>query len=210
VSAVAAILMCCLGQPQVAKSYTVDQVLFAFRTGLDDPEMLARTQALAKSSRGESQQKAIYLVGRQFQRNYEKPLMAGVKNPDKRILKSAYSQYKSYIDRWGNGRSEWLSDVRFYKAFFFLENDQLSQALGTLRDMKPDLDPMIYVDDIVWTSSRSFSVGQAYESSKLRELLMDSINRHRRDSPLDQRVQAIATDLRTWCRSNRYGKGTEN
>jgi hypothetical protein len=195
-----------LGQPQVVKSFTVDQVLFAFRTGLDDPEMLARTQALAKSSRGEAQQKAVYLVGRQFQRSYEKPLMAGSRNLNSKTLKSAYGQYKIYIDKWGGARSEWLCDVRFYKAFFFLENNQLNQALVALRDMRPELDPLIYVDDIVWTENRTYSVGQAFEASKLRDLFVESINRHRKDAVLADRVQAIATELRTWCRENRYRK----
>lgn len=206
-SAIAAIaLSCMLAQPQVVKSFGVDQILFAFRTGLDDPEMLARTQALAQSSRGESQQKAIYLVGRQFQRSYEKPFMAGSKSLNPKTLKSAYSQYKIYIDKWGGSRSEWLSDVRFYKAFFFLENNQLNQALVALRDLRPELDSQIYVDDIVWTDNRNYSVGQAYEAGKLRDLFVDSINRHRKDPTIDQRVQAIATELRTWCRSNRYRK----
>jgi hypothetical protein len=198
------LLVAVAGGQFAQSSLNIQQVEFAFRSGLDRPDLLARTEVLAKSSRGADQQKAVFLLGRQQQRRYEKPFSNGSKSADRSILKLAYNQYKTYIDRWGGSRSEWLSDVRFYKAFFFLENNQLDQALNALRDMRPNLDATIYVDDIVWTDKRVYSVMQLYDAGSLRDQLVESIRRHRNDATIDIRVQSVATEVRTWCRNNRY------
>jgi hypothetical protein len=208
-SLIAALCLACSAQvTQAAQNYGIDQIMFAFRTGVDNPDLLARTQTIYKTSKATAdQQKALFLLGRQYQRSYEKTFMVAPKSADHNTLMSAYKQYDSYIHHRGWSRSEWLSDVRFYKAFFFLENNQLRDAQNTLRDMKPELDPTIFVDDIVWTQNRSFSVLQSYDAGKLRDVLADSIKRHLKDPSIDVRVQGVAADLRAWCRSMRYGKG---
>jgi hypothetical protein len=195
--------------PVIASGTTLSDAVFRYTNGDTAVEVKWALESYTNSAELTDRLKALYYLARYHHRNYE---LYG----DRGALKRAYSYYHQYVDPYRNRRSEWLSDARFYKALQYLQIGKYGLAWATaVRDLKPELDPEIYIDHIAWTKDQKYAVYNSYKSQDLRKFLDELLRQKYANGgsiasgdriyggDIPRKFEDTATELKRWALARR-------
>jgi hypothetical protein len=184
------------------RSYTVEQLEFLFRTGMDPKALRSEVDRLDKGNvNPDAKRELLYLRARSYHEQFELSLESG-SAADSNSALSAIKAYKKYISLYepksASGHDPLISDVRFYKAMAYLEINRFKDALVVIRDWKPQYDDTVDIDDLYWSKAREFSVKQQFASAGLRSELNTILARKTRGSSPDLFARSVAAELKNW------------
>ncbi len=142
---------------------------------------------------------AQYYLAAYYQRRF---YLCSVKqgDPDWSALKQGRDEYRNYTDKYYNaGTRQWLNDSFFNLAMVFLQLGEPENAVYELEKMKKaaELDPAVYIYQIVWSSQSSDVIDSSLPADKLADYALKVIKENEKD--FGRAVMLI----QKWCQGER-------
>ena len=121
-------------------------------------------------------------------------------DPDWSALKQGRDEYRTYTDKYYNGGTrQWLNESFFNLAMVYLQLGEPWNAVNELEKMKKaaDIDPGVYIYQIVWSSQLQDVIDSSLPASKLADYALRVIHENGKD--FDRAVFLI----QKWCQGQR-------